>query len=85
MSGLAERYRYEMRVEVATNLIRDVHTIRFTAAYLAKAIRLPVETMLELAEDLGVILPDTSMHLQAAADTTNPIQGNVEGRADVMG
>ncbi len=81
MSGLAERYRYEVRVEVATNLIRDVHTIRFTAAYLAKAIRLPVET----AEDLGVILPDTSMRLQAAADTTNPIQGNGEGRADVMG
>lgn len=50
MSGLAEKYRYEVRVEVATDLIRGEHIYSLAAADFAKAIRLPVETILALTK-----------------------------------
>ena len=49
MSGLAEISRYEVRVAVAADLIRDEHIYNLAAADFAKAIRLPVETILALA------------------------------------
>ena len=70
---------------MATDLIRDVHIYNLAAADFAKAIRLPVETILELAKELGVILPDPSMRPQTAAGAANPAQESREGTADVLG
>ena len=57
MGSFAQMLIYEYRRDTATSMLLD----RFTIAAVARYSRLPVETVQELAFELGVIPPDTPL------------------------